>query len=178
MTSANEYAAKGKKYSELAAKGADKLVAYQKEANKLHDAGETLSEMQEFAVGLKWAGKLSMGLGAISIGFTAVSAFLPVKSTEEKILEGVTEIKAQVESLRYHLDLIVKELRTQLDQDMIDILMEITHFSNIKTASDYMASAAARRADPSIGSAQDQVLAPHRTMTTHCGISPAVWARL
>ena len=153
MASANEWAQKAKEYSGYASAGADKFLEFQENAQKLKDAGATLNEFQDFAVGMKWASKVGMALGAASIGLTVIAALLPVDTIEDKILRGVTELKQQIDELRDHLDVKIRRQELTLDLSAVKRLLDHDTFSSITTAQNFLQSAAARRADPSTGEA-------------------------
>lgn len=98
------------KYTALASKGANKLKAYSDAAKKLRDSNKELSDLEAIAADLKYVNKIATALEVASAGFAALSAFLPVPTIDDQILDQVRQNFGAIEGLSKDLNTDFKHL--------------------------------------------------------------------
>lgn len=105
-------AADSKKYVDIAAKGVGELKKMSDAAQKMQEAGKTLGQINSALAAMKFLSKLSVALQAVSIGLSVLQMFLPMKTKEDMILEGVNELLGRMKNLQ-------SEMETRFDQQQL-----------------------------------------------------------
>ncbi len=104
-----------KKYVDGAAALATKIQAASDAAKKMQAAGEDINLIRKALASMSYLPEIGTILQVISAGLSVAQFFLPMKTKEDQILDGIKEITGRVESLRTDLTAQLKSLGLELE---------------------------------------------------------------
>ncbi|SNR14066.1 hypothetical protein [Tenacibaculum jejuense] len=100
---------------EKAKEAAEKTQTYIDEAKEILEKGGTLSKLQDFIKRLDGIGSASYVFGALSAGLEIATFLSGEKSTEEKMIEMLSNISKQIDDLRSRMDYQFDRLKTYIN---------------------------------------------------------------
>ncbi|WP_299683848.1 hypothetical protein [uncultured Tateyamaria sp.] len=152
-----------KTYVGYADKGAKQLKSWVDAAQKLEKAGKSMSDMEQLLSKMSFASNLSAALGAASVALTVLQVLVPVKSTEDQILEAVQALGKQMGAMEKRISNRLNALSIDLSKAMVQIGLETAFITHVRTVSGDMQTIARMRRDQKDTSAQLQTLANRGT---------------